>query len=174
MMMSDTLARDSALDSDAPMDDGPAAAPGSALAAPKPSRPGELTYRLTLMLFPSILLVFVALYVTSLASGVAPELGLLRAGGASVVLAILARVAIGILGDDTRAVLNEHQIRSLAQSEALKDKLLATLAEHDAQTRATDTPASEAAAALTADSTSTPTLNALSHNGALAHIGGKE
>jgi hypothetical protein len=137
MMMSNTLAPDSALtmpDSpQAPADDGPAAPPGSALAAPRPSQPGELKYRLTLFLFPSILLVFVALYVTSLASGVAPEVGLLRAGGASVVLAILARVAISILGDDTRMIVSESQIRALAQSDALKEKLLAGLAERDAQ-----------------------------------------
>src|SRR5687768_15823519 len=54
----------------------------------KPPRPGELKYRLTLLLFPSILLIFVALYVSSLASGAEPEISLLYAGGASVVLAI--------------------------------------------------------------------------------------
>ena len=55
-----------------------------------------------MLIFPSILLVFVALYVTSLASGVEPEVGLFRAGGVSLVLAVLARVAVGILGDETR------------------------------------------------------------------------
>jgi len=167
MMMSDTLAPDSALDSyeatEAPIDEGPAAPPGSALAAPKPAQPGELKYRLTLLLFPSILLVFVALYVTSLASSVAPEMALLRAGGASVVLAILARVAIGILGDDTRSVMNEHQIRALAQSDALKDKLLASLAERDAQQH-TD----EHDAETSPEASPAPTLNDL------ADTGGKE
>src|SRR5581483_10932197 len=139
MMMSDTLAREPALDLPASLDGtagpddlGPAAPPGSTLAAPRSPQPGELKYRLTLFLFPSILLVFVALYVTSLASGVAPEMGLLRAGGASLVLAILARAAISILGDDTQAVLTEQQIRALSRSDALKNKLLATLAEDEA------------------------------------------
>jgi hypothetical protein len=166
MMMSDTLAPDSALDSfesDDPPIEGPVAPPGSALAAPKPAQPGELKYRLTLMLFPSILLVFVALYVTSLASAVAPEMALVRAGGASVVLAILARVAISILGDDTRTVMNEQQIRALAHSDALKDKLLASLTERDAQHQADGEP--EAPATSTASTTSTesttPTLNDL-------------
>jgi hypothetical protein len=147
MVMSETLDRATALDMlDTPglsadgVPEGPVAPPGSALAAPKPPQPGELKYRLTLFLFPSILLVFVALYVTSLASGVAPEVGLLRAGGASVVLAILARVAIGILGDDTRMVLNEHQIRALARSDALKEKLLAGMAERDAEDAADADP----------------------------------
>lgn len=169
MMLSDTLAPGSTLDAHpslaatARLDDvGPAAPPGSTLAAPKPAQPGELKYRLTLFLFPSILLVFVALYVTSLASGVAPELGLLRAGGASVVLAILARVAIGILGDDTRTVLTEQQIRAMAQSAALKDKLLATLAEQDAQ----------AAAATARAETPTPTPTTPAND--LADTGGKE
>jgi len=93
-------------------------------------RPGELKYRLTLFLFPSILLVFVALYVTSLASGVLPEMALLRAGGASVVLAVLARVAVSILGDESRTLLNEQQIVAQARSEALKEKLLANLTAH--------------------------------------------
>ena len=97
-------------------------------------RPGELKYRLTLFLFPSILLVFVALYVTSLASGVMPEMALLRAGGASMVLAVLARVAVSILGDESRALLNEQQIVAQARTEALKERLLANLAAtHDAE-----------------------------------------
>ena len=169
MMMSDTLAQDPAVASLEPADpslEGPVAPPGSALAAPKPPQPGEMKYRLTLMLFPSILLVFVALYVTSLASGVAPEMGLLQAGGASVVLAVLARVAISILGDDTRSVMNEQQIRSLAQSEALREKLLASLNERDAEVAAADAPATNATPAAP--------FNALSNTNTLADTGGKE
>jgi hypothetical protein len=84
--------------------------------AKKEPRPGELKYKLTVMLFPSILLIFVALYVTSLASKMEPEVALFWAGGTSLVLAILARVAVGILGDDTRLVLNDNQIVAMARS----------------------------------------------------------
>jgi hypothetical protein len=164
MMMSETLARESALDTPlapaAPADDdvppGPVVPAGSTLAAPKPPQPGELKYRLTLFLFPSILLVFVALYVTSLASGVPPEMGLLRAGGASVVLAILARVAISILGDDSRMVLSESQIRAIAQSDTLREKLLAGINERETDAAGTNDdplaprPAATADAPLTA------------------------
>jgi hypothetical protein len=87
----------------------------------KPLLPGELKWRLTLLLYPSILLVFVALYVSSLASGIEPEMGLLRAGGASLVLAVLARVAVGILGDEKRLVLNDSQIVAMARSGAVRD-----------------------------------------------------
>jgi hypothetical protein len=89
----------------------------------KPLLPGELKWRLTLLLYPSILLVFVALYVSSLASGIEPEMGLLRAGGASIVLAVLARTAVGILGDEKRLVLNDSQIVAMARSGAVRDHL---------------------------------------------------
>jgi hypothetical protein len=89
--------------------------------APKAAKgptPGEIKYKLTVMLFPSILLIFVALYVTSLANKVEPEVALFWAGGAGLVLAILARAAVGILGDDSRLVLNDSQIVALARSGA--------------------------------------------------------
>lgn len=82
----------------------------------KAQRPGELKWRLTSILYPSILLIFVALYVSSLASGIEPEIALLRAGGASLVLAVLARVAVGIIADETRLVLNDSQIVAMARS----------------------------------------------------------
>ena len=44
-------------------------------------RPGELKWRLTSILYPSILLIFVALYVSSLASGIEPEMALLQETG---------------------------------------------------------------------------------------------
>src|SRR4051794_38035078 len=69
-------------------------------AATPATPPGELKYKLTMLLFPAILLVFVALYVSSLASGIDPEVGLFRAGGAALVLAVIGRVAIGIIGDE--------------------------------------------------------------------------
>ena len=67
----------------------------------------DLKQRLTTFLFPSLLLVFVALYVTSLASGATPELALLRSGGAGVVLAVLGRVALGIVNDEETLAINE-------------------------------------------------------------------
>ena len=77
--------------------------------------------------------------------------------GASVVLAILARVAIGILGDDTRAVLTEQQIRAMAQSEALKDTLLATLNERSTTAgQASSTPGGAPTTAPVTDPNRTP------------------
>ena len=67
----------------------------------------DLKQRLTTFLFPSLLLIFVALYVTSLASGATPELALLRSGGAAVVLAVLGRVALGIVNDEETLAINE-------------------------------------------------------------------
>lgn len=67
----------------------------------------ELKQRLTTFLFPSLLLVFVALYVTALASGAPPEMALLRSGGAGVVLAVLGRVALGIVNDEETLTINE-------------------------------------------------------------------
>ena len=90
-------------------------------AVPKEPRPGELKWILTSYLFPSIILVFVALYVTSLASGMQPEMALLWSGGASVVLAILARAAVGILGDDSRHVLNDDEIAERARAESAEE-----------------------------------------------------
>lgn len=89
----------------------------------KAQRPGELKWRLTSILYPSILLIFVALYVSSLASGAEPEIALLRAGGASLVLAVLARVAVGIIADETRLVLNDSQIVAMARSGGVRDYL---------------------------------------------------
>jgi hypothetical protein len=57
----------------------------------------EVTRRLINLVFPAILLVFVALYVLSLGAGNAPELAMFRAGGASVLLAVLARLGIRII-----------------------------------------------------------------------------
>jgi hypothetical protein len=130
MMIADALAPDPRLTSTlSPDDEDPDGPEIVKLEPPKLPRPGELKYRLTLLLFPSILLVFIALYVTSLASGVEPEMALLRAGVASVVLAALARVAVSILGDESRSVMNEQQIIALARSGALTDKLMAAMAK---------------------------------------------
>lgn len=49
------------------------------------------------LLFPFILTVFVALYVVGLLVGTAPEIALLRAGAAGVLLAVLGRLARGLL-----------------------------------------------------------------------------
>ena len=76
----------------------------------------ELKQRLTTFLFPSLLLIFVALYVTSLASGATPELALLRAGGAGVVLAVLGRVALGIINDEETLAINELTVLEQAMA----------------------------------------------------------
>jgi len=103
-----------------------------------PTATGELKYKLTMLIFPAILLLFVALYVSSLASGIDPEVGLFRAGGASVVLAILARVAVGIIGDETRLILNDRQIVAMARSGAVRDYLAGTEGEHGPDHAAAD------------------------------------
>jgi hypothetical protein len=69
----------------------------------------EVTRRLINLLFPAILLVFVALYLLSLTAGNEPELALFRSGGASVLLAVLARLGIrivesGVLKPEAREV----------------------------------------------------------------------
>jgi hypothetical protein len=56
-----------------------------------PNRP------LTDYLFPMVLVVFLALYVMGLAAGTAPEMALVRAGGCGLLLAVLGRVARGIV-----------------------------------------------------------------------------
>lgn len=103
------------------------------LVAPEPPRPSELKYRLTLLLFPSILLIFVALYVSSLASGAEPEISLLYAGGASVVLAILARAAVGIVGDGSGPdEQNERERLALARIGELQSQMMAAKAAQQA------------------------------------------
>lgn len=97
---------------------------------PKPPRLGEIKWKLTTLVLPAIMLIFVALYVTSLAAGVEPEVALFRAGGASVVLAVLGRVAVGILGDDSRLILSDNQIVALARSSPVQAYLSGADAEH--------------------------------------------
>ena len=96
---------------------------------PKPPQPGYMKWKLTMLVLPSVMLIFVALYVTSLSSGVEPEFALLRAGGVSVVLAVLGRVAVSILGDDSRLVLNDNQIVAMAQDGAIPEYLSGADAE---------------------------------------------
>jgi hypothetical protein len=97
---------------------------------PKQPRPGEITWKLTGLVIPAVMLIFVALYVTSLAAGVEPEVALFRAGGVSVVLAVLGRVAVSILGDDSRLILNDSQIVAMARSGAVQQYLSVADAEH--------------------------------------------
>jgi len=117
--------------------------------------PGELRWRLTTLIFPALLLVFVAFYVTRLAAGTEPEIALFQAGGASLVLAVLARVAVGILGDETRLVLNDSQIVAMARNGAVRDYLASS--------------GTERGAALDSDGNSQPTTAAQT-----AGTGGKE
>jgi hypothetical protein len=92
--------------------------------------PGEMTWKLTAIVYPAVLLIFVALYVTSLSAGAQPEIALLQAGGVGVVLAVLGRLAVGILGDDARLVLNDAQIAAMAHSGAVPDILQGAASEH--------------------------------------------
>jgi hypothetical protein len=57
----------------------------------------EPSRRLVNALFPALLFVFLGLYVAGLAAGVEPELAMLRAGVASVILALVGRFALGLL-----------------------------------------------------------------------------
>jgi len=121
-------------------------------AAPKKeSRPGELKYKLTSMLFPSILLIFVALYVTSLASRMEPEMALFWSGGAGLVLAILARAAVSILADDTRLVLNDTHDVAPVSAEAMNAYLAGSGGEQGAApgSGGADQPSTAASAAGT-------------------------
>ncbi len=111
----------------------------------------ELKQRLTTFLFPSLLLIFVALYVTSLASGATPEMALLRSGGAGVVLSVLGRVALGIINDEETLAINE--ITLLEQTMALE---AASAGFEQADSPATDT-SSDAPAAIDAPTGFIPT-----------------
>jgi|SRR5579875_300145 hypothetical protein len=60
---------------------------------PAPSWPR----RLAEALLPAVLLTFVALYLLGVAAGVEPEWALGRAAGVALLLAVLARIARGVL-----------------------------------------------------------------------------
>ena len=49
------------------------------------------------LLYPAVLLAFLALYVTSLLAGTPPELALLRSGGAGLCLALVGRLVLHVL-----------------------------------------------------------------------------
>ncbi|HZO29208.1 MAG TPA: hypothetical protein VFH48_24815 [Chloroflexota bacterium] len=106
--------------SDASVQAALASIPGSGKSQ-QPPRPGELKWKLTTLVLPSIMLLFVALYVTCLSAGAEPEMALFQAGGVSVVLAVLGRVAVSILGDEARFILNDDQISAMAQSGSVRD-----------------------------------------------------
>jgi hypothetical protein len=55
------------------------------------------TRPLTDYLFPLVLMVFLTLYVMGLAAGTEPEMALIRAAGGGLLLAVLGRVARGIV-----------------------------------------------------------------------------
>ena len=57
----------------------------------------EPAHKLVTGLFPALLLVFLGLYVAGLASGMEPDFAMLRAGVASVVLALIGRFPSGLL-----------------------------------------------------------------------------
>jgi hypothetical protein len=104
-----------------------------------------MTWKLTAIVYPAVLLIFVALYVTSLSAGAQPEIALLQAGGVGVVLAVLGRLAVGILGDDSRLVLNDAQIAAMARSGAVHDVLQGAAAEHGSGSAGQPSTAAQAA-----------------------------
>ena len=57
----------------------------------------EPSHKLTGLLFPALLLVFLGLYLAGITAGVEPEIAMLRAGLASVTLAIVGRFVSGML-----------------------------------------------------------------------------
>ena len=114
---------------------------------PRPPQPGYMKWKLTTLVLPAVMLLFVALYVSSLSSGVEPELALLKAGGVSVVLAVLGRVAVGILGDDSRLILNDNQIVALAQDGPVPEYLSGVGAERGSDGAEQPSTTAEAAGA---------------------------
>ena len=130
-MLADALGSNGSGASDASVQAALASLSGRA-AGPKAPRPGELKWKLTTIVLPSVMLLFVALYVTSLSAGVEPEVALFRAGGAGVVLAVLGRVAVSILGDESRLVLSDDQIATLARSGPVREYLSNADGEHNA------------------------------------------
>jgi len=115
----------------------------------------HLKQRVSRFLFPSILLVFLALYVTSLASGNQPEVGLLRSGAASLVLAVLGRVDLGIIGDEESLAINELALLAHAAG-ASSARGLAVAAPVD-PTASPPSPTTDAAPATNAASGFIPT-----------------
>ena len=65
--------------------------------------------RLADLLFPALLFVFLGLYVAGILAGVEPEMAMLRAAAASIVLAFVGRFATGILEDLPNAVPAKHE-----------------------------------------------------------------
>jgi hypothetical protein len=53
-------------------------------------------------LLPGIIIVFLALYVVSIRSGLEPEMALVHAGGAGAVLAVLGRLAVAVVSVERR------------------------------------------------------------------------
>lgn len=142
--------------------------------AARAQRPGELKWRLTSVIYPAILLIFLALYVSSLASGVEPEVALLRAGGAGLVLAILARVAVGIIADETRLVLNDSQIVAMARSGAVREYLAKQAAGSEAHGASARGGGPAAAQPETPAQTAASTNNGSSIAASAGSTGGKE
>lgn len=57
----------------------------------------ERLYQISRWATGAILVLFILLYIGGLASGMEPEMGLMQAGAASIVLAVISKVALGIL-----------------------------------------------------------------------------
>lgn len=57
----------------------------------------EIASRVGRWIFPSIVMIFVALYGLGLFNGDAPEIALLRAGAAGIALAVIGRIGLAVL-----------------------------------------------------------------------------
>ncbi len=64
----------------------------------------EPSHRLTGLLFPALLFVFLGLYIAGITAGVEPEIAMLRGGLASVALALVGRFVAGMLDNVPPAV----------------------------------------------------------------------
>jgi hypothetical protein len=92
----------------------------------------EQSERVARLLFPGILLVFLGLYTMSLMAGVEAEIGLLRAGLAGVGLAIIGRIALGILEAATKKPIDAAEEQS---SRLMLDQLGLSALDLEARTR---------------------------------------
>ena len=70
------------------------------------------------VLLPGLLVVFLGLYVAGLTAGIEAELAMLRAGGASLVLALVGRFAIGLLENLPPAIpIEDDELTLTAEKE---------------------------------------------------------
>lgn len=87
--------------------------------------------------FPALLFVFPGLYVAGLSAGVEPEFAMLRAGLASLVLALVGRFATGMLGNLPPPVPVEESDEAPAPIDRIARELWAGIAPRPTDDRET-------------------------------------